>query len=801
MSVEIIIQKLQTLKIQRVAIFDDEIELIRSPWKEDVTWQSIFDAYTSELETEMDRAQIDRLRNLTSVEERLDALTIIEEYLTTEQLTALAEENTKILRLWIEKLESFGLEVDQYIDFNEFKNQFEVGSKDYKTNLSKYDLILLDFNFAHLSGGAHSDLISREISALLDPLISEETNSPPILIRFSSLDLPEYSGDEKYRFVREIGFARGCYDFLRKGLINDENSFITSMVRIIVSAEYGRPLYTLSRNFAQTISQTAATKVMRTLYQLEPASIKIISEKRLTLEGVTTLDYFTKLFLGLLNNAIAGSEMVAKATKELLDSITTQSQPISTFEHEGLDLVQNSLLFDYTVNQFQRPINFGDIIIFTEGKEDEVGIIITQACDMAIRGRRTEQNSEVISETPKADLPKPESIMLLIGTIVPLSPSLIENNNSSKATLFTRFFAKLPDDEQYVAIKWNLQKTITLPRSLIDLVSLDLQGKAILALHEDTVQSEWWSNAYTDYINLVCENLRSSHSVLDVKDTSKQGLLETQPIVAEQQVRILLESTPSENSEFFSFARVPVFSAWKSENAIRFPIQRIARLQLAETLELQRAYHAYAGRIGIMAEFSQGYVDANVHLYENGNKPFATISAKRFVIGNWKALIINLGELETACRNTGTNIFAALIEISAQSNSAFDLEEISRSEAFKDKFKLTQNGKNAWDLRKAKDQSSPKSSKAKNVTKDTSASTTQLPENVEKNNKETAIPNSELIEIVSADQIPSSAPILNDTSKVLGSENCEVGTEEEASANEGKQALMDQMESPEHEPR
>jgi hypothetical protein len=93
------------------------------------------------------------------------------------------------------------------------------------------------------------------------------------------------------------------------------------MMRIISNAEYGRPLYTLSLNVAKTISQTAATEVMRVLYQLDPESIRIISEQKLITEGVTTSDYFTKLFLGLLNHTIAGSVDVVKATKKLMDSI------------------------------------------------------------------------------------------------------------------------------------------------------------------------------------------------------------------------------------------------------------------------------------------------------------------------------------------------------------------------------------------------------------------------------------------------------------------------------------------------
>ncbi|MDZ4786669.1 MAG: hypothetical protein SGJ02_11405 [bacterium] len=731
MTVEVIIEKLQALSIKKVVVFDDEIEELNNVWSEDRNWESIFTTYINELEEALGVNETNVIRKLKTLEKRLDALSTIGKHLTTEQFSTLKFEakTVAIVRLWIEKLKSFGLNVDTYIDFDDFKN----GDEDYKIRLRKYDLILLDFNFAHKSGSNHSELISREISDLLDPLASTQANTPPILIRFSSLNPSEYSVDEKNKFVREIGFARGCYDFLRKDLINEENSFVANMVRIISSAEYGRPLYTLSHNVAKTISQTAATEVMRVLYRLDPESIRIISEQKLSAEGVSTSEYFTKLFLGLLNHAIAGSKDVVRATKNLLDSIAIKSESVSAFEHEGLDIVQNNLLFDYSINEFQKPINFGDIFLFTEGKKDKVGILITQACDMAVRGQKSKPN-----------FPKVEHISLLTGTLVSLS---LVPEKSEKATLFTKFFgkSKLSDEKYHVAIKWNLQKTITLPRVIIDLASLDVEGKVTLPLQEAEIQSEWWSNAYKDYINWVCEYIRANHfygpkadvlkqellepnqnngeELIEPDQNNEEEILESEQKNGEETVRLVLSGTPFEGTEISAFGSAVVFSAIKSDTAIRFPIQRIARLQLAEALELQRAYHTYASRIGVMAEFSQMYVEAKVELLEKGKTPFKTIPAKHFK--DYSAFIVNSYELEIACKSNET--FSNLAEIVANGDSSLDLKKISVLPNFTKEFTFTFQG-NTCQVRKKKNEESSITVKQKVSKKDTDPTSMQLPE-------------------------------------------------------------------------
>lgn len=709
MTVEVIIEKLQALNIKRVALFDDEIELIENPWQEDIAWQSIFDAYTFELEEALGSAKVNEFRNLETIEERLSALKTIEQFLEKEQLEALEEETVKILRLWINKLENFGLEVDRFADFNDFKDRFS-NEEEYKAHLRNYHLILLDFSFKNNSDDNHSQSISEEISTLLYPLASETAIIPPILIRFSSLDQCGYSLDEKRKFVKKIGFARGCYDFLRKNLINEEDKFISNIIRIIRDAEYGRPLYTLSLNVAKTISQTAATDMMRILYQLDPESIRIISEQRLQAEGITALDYFSKLFLGLLNHTIAGSKEVVEATKNFLDSINTQPEPISTFEHDGLDYVQNRFLFDYEVNSFQKPINFGDIFLFKSDEQNQVAIVITQACDMTIRGQVSKQNSSPDSQkSTKPSFPKVEYIMLLTGTLISLSEA------TEKSERYTKFFTTSLEDEHYVAIRWNFKNTITLPRALLDLVSLNPKGNVELPLGNFKVESQWWTEAYQEYIIWAYKFISDNYIELPQKDNEQEWAGPTE-IDDDKIKKIILPGTISNAKNLSSmFGNALMFLVEKNDEALIFPIQRIARLQLNEALDLQHTYHTNASRIGVMLGLGQGYNDVTVELYDEEQKLFDKISAKRFKMKDWSALMVDSEELENACDKN--NSFLNLARFAIDERPYVDLEKISRQQGFSAEYTLTQNG-TTWKIqRKQKKESSNKSAKQKKVQK------------------------------------------------------------------------------------
>ena len=689
MTVEVIIEKLQALNIERVAVFDDQIELIENPWKEDIAWQSIFETYTPELEEALGIARVEEFRNLKTIEERLSALSTIEQHLTKEQLEALEEETIKILRLWINKLEEFGLKVDRFSDFNEFKDRFS-DEKEYKAHLGNYHLILLDFKFEHLDGqleGAHSEFISKEISALLNPSANVSIYTPPILIRFSSLTLSAEQSDKKRRFVKEIGFTRGCYDFLRKNLINEEENFVANLIRIIQNAEYGRPLYKLSLKVAQTISQTAATDVMRTLYQLEPESIRIISAQRLQVEGITALDYFSKLFLGLLNHTLSGSKEVVEATKEFLESINEQPELISTFEHHGLDYVQNRLLFDYQINLFQRPINFGDIFVFNSNGHSQVGIVITQACDMAIRGQASKQDLASSSEDSiNLSLPKVENVMLLTGSLISLSKTY----SGEKIDGLTKFFALSADDEHYSAIKWDFKKTITLPRTLLDLASLNSSGNVVLPLDNSEVQSQWWTKAYQNYITWVCKNLRKNCIELSEQDNTKEEHdeeIETNlTIQGSAKHKIVLPGTASnEGSSSSTFGSAVIFSVEKGDKFITFPIRRIARLQLAEALSLQHAYHSNASRIGVMVGLSQEYENIKVEIYKPGDCLLAEVFARYVAIENWSGLLVESAALELACRDN-EEMFSRLLDSVRLTSSDFDLKRVDEEQQLKEHY-------------------------------------------------------------------------------------------------------------------
>lgn len=120
---------------------------------------------------------------------------------------------------------------------------------------------------------------------------------------------------------------------------------------------------------------------------------------------------------------------------------------------------------------------------------DEVGIVLTQACDMTVRGGGLQK-------------PKAERVMLLSGCLVPL-------DKQSEGSL-THYFKPPSQDGTYVAIEWNMHNPVVLPHAILDLVSLDPEGHAVLPLGRSPTLSPYWTEAYSNYIARICDRLEKS---------------------------------------------------------------------------------------------------------------------------------------------------------------------------------------------------------------------------------------------------------------------------------------------------
>jgi hypothetical protein len=661
---EDLINKLQQLGIHHVAVFDDEVENLDKPWFiDDEAWEGIVLFVEERLQEELGIDEADRARTARR-EERLELFSKIEQLTLPEELIEYEPDtSTKRLRQWIKTLEQWNLTVDSFSDWADFEQKARDKSVNSRELLRQYQLILLDYEFGPNRPLEQSDLIAFEVGGMLESLIDKSCN-PPVLIKFSR-ERVEKTEAEKHSFAKKVKFPRGCYEFLEKDLITPSLDFENRFLLLIRDIEIGFRLYQLSTKVATTISRTVASEVLHVLNHLDPESIRFLSSQRLQPEGVTETDYLIDLLHNLFYSSLSCSNDVVGATKELSDHIRSEREPGAAFENIGLYYVQNRLLFNYKVNTFQRPVDLGDIFLFGDG--DDVGIILTQSCDMSVRGVSMSNGTNQQLQGK----PETERILLLAGRVVP---------SSDTGGTITRYFAKSQEDDQYLMLKWDFKNPIVFPRSILDLVSLNDEGRAVIPGKLQNIISKWWTPAYTEYISKLCKNFQDN--LPDIKASGRSEI--TIPISNNG-----IQSLGGLNS----FGTSVTLSVEKQDNDILLPIQRVARLQLVETLRLQQQYYASAGRIGVMTELRQNTQEMKIRVFDSKNQEYRiTLPATR-IIGkfsdgrkDWKKLMVhpsfikNLQGFDPA--------FNPLCQAVSEFTKSFDLYEIYNSNNCANCYKL-----------------------------------------------------------------------------------------------------------------
>lgn len=648
-----LIEKLHQLGIRRVAVFDDEVENLSSPWiKDNEAWAGLILFLEERIRENLGTKEADRARTVDSLEERLALFSQIEQFASPEEISVYEPEtNTKRLKQWLDVLRSWNLQVDTFSSWADFKRKADAEAVQGQKLLQCYHLILLDYDFGEKFPPDHSNSIATEVSEMLSSALEKDANCP-LLIRFSQLRV-EKTEAEKHLFTQKIGFPRGCYEFLDKSIVSALSDFEERFSLLIRDFEVGLRLYQLSAKMATVISRTVSKEAMHVLYHLDPESIRFLSSQRLQPEGVAETEYLIDLLHNLFYSSLSCSQPVAEATKELIEHIRNERKPGDAFENIGLYYVQNRLLFNYKINYFQRPIGFGDIFLFGNG--DNVGIVITQSCDMSVREITTENGS--LQGEPEA-----EFVLLIQGKIVP--PSDASGN-------VTRYFTKFQDDNQYLMIKWDFKNPITLPRAILDLVSLNNDGQAVIPDEHADLSSPWWTQSYVEYISTLSRKLRDNLVWLDSSESGG--------------VKRIMISIPgdgirgTENTN--TFGTSIVYPVEQKENSLVLPVRRIARFQTVEALRLQQQYYAAAGRIGVMTELRQTTREVKIQVLNSQNAEHIKLLPATYISGKsadgkktWKKLMVHPSLIRELQDFDGE--FTALSQAISEYTVPFDLYEI-----------------------------------------------------------------------------------------------------------------------------
>jgi hypothetical protein len=704
-----IITKLKTLKIRRVIVFDDKVNSFNDQWQnDDSSWLGFCISCQNDLEEDLGLVEFEEIRALTDHKSRAEFLKRMKEKEGTllEKIREIEAQSGEVLKKWLDTLRGWELKVDEFTHWKKFEE--ECDTKSAIEILEQYQIVLLDHDFGDFGGSDHSDSIARKVGSVYEKckLISGDTLPPPILIMFSAMSI-QSNEIEKSEFTTKINLIRGCYEFLPKEAIHDQ-AFSDRFLQVINQAELGRSLHSLGLSVVKAISEEANLKFMENLQLLSPQSIQFISEQRLYEEGVTIQDYFIQLFIGLLQTTFSHSQMISDSTMALLDAMKDIKEPSMTFDHIGLCKVQNRLLFNYEVNKFRQPIALGDIFIFKNGSSESIAILISQSCDLLIRGNVPSEKRPEIWNSPKIN-----RVTLLIGKQVELS---------KKNEFLTRYFATSIENKADKAIEWNFANPIVLPRVVLDFVTLDEtnSGQAVIPLIHTPVNytSSYWTDAYSAYIDEILKTIQTDLAPIVNQPTSNlskdSDIYESKSISQNHDSNatvdslgihksknnsdglrrkiIYISSNSNQDSNFgkifipddiisdFSptFGGGAIYDVQKENNLITLPIRRVARLKLTEVLRLQHKFHTTSSRIGVMTDLKQVTDTVKIKIFKSQKSaesieiPASTIQ----VDDKYLSLVVNSDILKQHCQDN--ILYKQLLDI-ANVCKEFDLMEAVKS--------------------------------------------------------------------------------------------------------------------------
>lgn len=634
--------KIVELNIRKVAVFDDDIERINSPWYlTDATWEAFVDILGIVEEDPLNPAEMATFADLPNEERE----SIFEQYKDKVPVEAI-EEFTTLTSLWLQEwiriLEKFDIHVDTFVNWGDFTKRYNVEAS---TALKQYDLFLLDHDFGKHGGVPQSTFIAQEIGKTLTTANRHHTDPIPGLIKFSAQDI-EHTEQEKRFFLAKTSFPRGCYEFLPKSAIR--NQFEDRFKKVLRDIKVGRSLFDLSWQTAKAISDVAAEDVLKTLFHLNRESVIALSHHQLSQEGVTPHDYFLELFLGLIRTSLSGHNDVVDATRNYVEVLSSAEETNPVVEPFGLRKVQNRYLFDYKINHFRRAIDLGDIFRFGSPSSSEIGVIITPSCDMVIRGNISTLKSKLV--------------MLLTG-------KLIEKGDKN-LDIDTTCFAPTETDDPNFTIQWTVKNPVILPRRILDLVALNEEGIAMLPLSGKVNKSPWWTDIFYLYMEKVCKDLKQvKHRVPHRKHKM-----------------IVIP-----NDEFLSVTHAlgsaALYPATIDATQLTFPIQRLARLRTEESLRIQQYYHTDAARMGVITELGKREEVIQVNIKNQVGIQLGILASTVIMVGNSKSILLDTVRFCRMCQNVAG--YELLVTFASEYGSQFNLQLALDSDDYKSKYSLT----------------------------------------------------------------------------------------------------------------
>jgi hypothetical protein len=562
--------------IGAVLVIDDSVSGLLEPWFEsDDSWNGFVGSLREPVETAADAIRVEQLY---AGEDRRASLDEIQALVGREAFGASLREydqGQNVLKRWIDALTARGGTVTTASGMSDLKTMAPDGDVD--AFLRSFALILLDYEFVTNDAGAASTDLAKFIARAVR---KGEPVNPPLLLKFSRVPV-ENRDEDLAEFSEKVDYPRGCYHFLDKSVIYDERVFGALLDGLLQDAEFARRLYRVARSVGSSISRQIADHVAEILAErLDPTAIRLMFSGRLRTEGMSELDYLIELTTNAIVNKVRVSEQVVVEMQSFLqelESVPWQGLPADS---SGLAYLQVALRFDRDVNKFRRPIDFGDIFEFDNGRNDgvqTVGIVLSQQCDLMVRG---ETRSEGLGRSRPGDW-----VSLCIGEL-----------RTDRGAVDGRFSET--GMRPYKYLNWHEDELVSMPRPVLDLVSLSDDGRARLL--DIQPQSAWWTGAYTQFVRDQVDRVRKATV------TEKAGRKTTR--------RIRLGGSLEPAALGLTALGLGVDISIESDGQLGF--RRVCRMRWAETLALQHRVTAKATRIGLGVSVGDAVTDEPVRVQD-----------------------------------------------------------------------------------------------------------------------------------------------------------------------------------------
>ncbi|OBR65708.1 hypothetical protein A7K91_14165 [Paenibacillus oryzae] len=356
---------------------------------------------------------------------------------------------------------------------------------------------------------------------------------------------------------KEADYKNCLYDFIHKSKFLQKDSIINELTHVLQNFIGGKMFYSLLEE-VKDIIHTSSNEVLNRFRLLNARSLNEIISRKVSKEGESNPTFLLNWIVGRVAKDALRVDSNWEKVNDGLEQINKWSSIFHEL-HEDFEIrkIATEDMWDQGVNGRHAPVDFGDV--FEIEYEDKIlrAILLTQTCTLAIRGSGDRS-----------------------GQLAQLAVQ----NDEKKGRVSGVPIQCWDFDE----ITFDLDDNISFPMDVLDLVSLNKDGKAGFALGENLVKqipnNRNWSSGYSKRIVSLVNSLAKD---VEVRLESNESIIEL------NRVWVPFEVLTEDDNK-----------------VVRFKIKRIARLENQYALNILQISQSWSGRIGLpmSVNFMDDYV-------------------------------------------------------------------------------------------------------------------------------------------------------------------------------------------------